>query len=111
MKIHIEDLTFETIIGILETERLVPQRVSLHVKIKYHFDGNHFIDYAHVCALIQEDMQRQKYFLVEEALEGLYSKILFHYPYMRKISLKILKPSILENALVGVSRTFKVGKN
>ena len=111
MKIHIEDLTFQTIVGILETERETPQQVSLHVKINYHVDGTHFIDYAHVCRLITEDMQAQKYFLLEEALEGIYSKILLHYPYMRKLSLKILKPTILENALVGVSRTFKVDKN
>lgn len=111
MKIHIENLTFETIVGILEEERQTPQRVCLHVSIAYDFDGTRFIDYAHVCQLITEQMQTQKYHLLEEALEGIYCKILSHYPYMTKISLKILKPTILENALVGVSHTFKVAKN
>ncbi|MBP9491657.1 MAG: dihydroneopterin aldolase [Sulfurospirillum sp.] len=111
MKIHIKDLTFETIVGLLETERVTPQKVSLHVKITYDFDGTHFIDYAQVCALITKEMQIQRYFLLEEALEGIYSKILSNYPYIRKISLKIFKPTILSNALVGVSHTFKVDKN
>lgn len=111
MTIHIKDLTFETIVGILEIERITPQKVSLHVKIVYDFDGEHLIDYAHVCAMIQTDMQAQKYFLLEEALEGISQKILSFYPYAHKITLKIFKPTILPNALVGVSRTFKTKKN
>ena len=111
MKIHIKDLTFETIVGLLETERVTPQKVSLHVKITYDFDGTHFIDYAHICTLLTEEMQTRKYFLLEDALEGLYAKILSNYPYIRKISVKIFKPTILSNALVGVSHTFKVDKN
>lgn len=111
MTIHIKDLTFETIVGILETERKTAQKVSLHVKIVYNFDGERFIDYANICAMIQTNMQAQKYFLLEEALEGISQKLLSSYPYIRKITLKIFKPTILPNALVGVSRTFKTKKN
>jgi len=111
MKIHIKDLCFETIIGILEHERVFPQPVSLHVKITYPFDGTSFIDYAKVCQLIIQDMQVQKYGLVEEALEGITQKIIGHYPNISKISLKICKPTIIENAIVGVSRTFYLPKN
>jgi len=111
MKIHIKDLHFKTIIGILEHERIHPQTVSLHVKIVYLFDGSHFIDYAKVCELIIQNMQEQKYGLVEEALEGITQKIIEQYPKISKISLKIYKPTIIENALVGVSRTFHLPKN
>jgi dihydroneopterin aldolase len=111
MKIHIKDLRFEAILGILEHERIHPQPVCLHVKISYHFDGHAFIDYAKVCELIIQNMQEQKYGLVEVALEGICHKIAGEYPNISKISLKIFKPTILENATVGVSRTFHLTKN
>ena len=111
MKIHIKDLRFDTIVGLLAHERLHAQAVCLHVKIAYDFDGTHFIDYAKVCELIQEDMQTQKYVLLEEALEGIYRKILSAYPKASKIFIKISKPTIIKNALVGVSRTFRPPQN
>ena len=111
MKIHIKDLHFEAILGILEHERIHPQPICLHVKISYHFDGHNFIDYANVCELITQHMQEQKYSLVEAALEGVYLKIVEHYPNISKISLKIFKPTILKNAIVGVSRTFRLPQN
>jgi len=111
MKIHINDLRFETIIGILEHERVHPQLVCLHVKITYPFDGSHFIDYAQVCQLITQDMQERKYGLVEEALEGITQKMIEHYPNISKITVKIFKPTIIENAIVGVSRTFHLPQN
>ena len=111
MKIHIKDLRFEAILGILEHERIHAQLVCLHVKIAYSYDGHTFIDYAKVCELITQDMQEQKYGLVEVALEGIYRKIVEAYPNISKISLKIFKPTILENAIVGVSRTFHLPQN
>lgn len=111
MKIHIKDLRFETIIGILEHERSHPQPVCLHVKIVYPYEGGTFIDYAKVCELITQTMQEQKYGLLEVALEGVYRKIVGEYPNISKISLKIFKPTILKNATVGVSRTFCLSEN
>jgi len=111
MKIHIKDLRFEAILGILEHERIHPQPVCLHVKIVYPFNGNSFIDYANVCELITQNMQEQKYGLLEVALEGIYRKIAGEYPNISKISLKIFKPTILKNATVGVSRTFHLPQN
>lgn len=111
MTIHIEDLRFEAIIGILESERLCPQIVSLHVTITYDYNERSFIDYANVCSLIETHMQTAKYFLLEEAIEGIYAKVLHFYPFLTKITIKITKPTILPNALVGVSHTFKTSEN
>ena len=57
MQIIIKNLTFETIVGILEEERRTPQNVLLHVKIDYAYDGENFIDYAKVSAFLEAEMQ------------------------------------------------------
>jgi dihydroneopterin aldolase len=111
MVIHIENLSFDTIVGILPFERETPQSVILHVKIKYDFNGKDFIDYAHVCQCIQDDMNSKHYLLLEDALDGIYKTLLISYPYMKSIRIKIFKPTILQNAIVGVSHTFKIDKN
>jgi dihydroneopterin aldolase len=111
MVVHIDHLSFDAIVGILPFEREIPQKIVLHVKIKYDFNGKDFIDYAHVCTLIENDMKEKQYALLEEALEGIYTKLFATYPYMRSIRLKIFKPTIIPNAIVGVSRTFKTDKN
>ena len=107
MKISIKHLSFQTILGILEHERVSPQTVSLHVSLWYAWDGTSFINYADVYSLLQTRMQSKNYFLIEDALKDLSSEILETYPQARKIKIKISKPDILPNALVGVSHTEK----
>lgn len=111
MVVRIDHLSFHAIVGILPFEREIPQQLLLHVKIKYDFNGKDFIDYAHVCRCIEEDMNAKQYGLLEDALEGIYTMLLSLYPYMKSIRIKIFKPTILPNAIVGVSRTFKINKN
>ena len=111
MQIIIEDLTFETIVGILEEERHTPQKVVLHVKISYDYDGNNMIDYAKVSAFLETEMNQMGYLLLEDALTDLSQKLKILYPQMSKIKLKIFKPTILPNAMVGVSHTNYYSKN
>ena len=56
MQIIIKDLTFETIVGILEKERHTPQRVILHVKLDYTYEAENFIDYSKVSAFLEAEM-------------------------------------------------------
>lgn len=111
MRIHIKDLTFKTIVGILEEERHTPQRVILHVKLDYDYSGDNFIDYAKVSTFLEDEMNKMSYFLLEDAIEDLCQKLKVFYPQIRKIKLKIFKPDILENAMAGVSRTINYSKN
>lgn len=111
MHILIKDLRFETVIGILEEERRAPQTVILHVKIRYAYHEDCFINYADVALFLERTMQEQKYFLLENALEDLSKKLLTLYPAIETLKLKILKPSILANATVGVMRKTKRNKN
>ncbi len=111
MQILIQDLTFETIIGILEEERHTPQKVVLHVTLDYDYAADTFIDYAKVSVFLEAEMNQMSYFLLEDALNDLSQKLKFSYPEIYKIELKIFKPDILPNAMVGVSHTIDYTKN
>lgn len=111
MQILIKDLTFETIVGILEVERHTPQKVIVHAKIDYTYEAEHFIDYAKVCTFFETEMNQMCYFLLEDALNDLSQKLKVFYPQIRKMKLKIFKPDILPNAMVGVSRSISYSKN
>jgi len=111
MRILIKELRFETIIGILEKERLTPQPVVLHVTIDYAYQTGSFIDYAEVVTFLEETMQRERYYLIEEAIEDLVQKVLEKYPSIEKVKLTLLKPTILANAVVGLTQKSKRNKN
>jgi len=102
MKIFIEDLEFETILGILESERLTPQKISIVCTIEYAYTQNEFINYAEVARLIEETMIKKKFFLIEEALEFISKALKSTFPLIRELTLNIRKPNILSNCTVGV---------
>lgn len=101
-KIHIQNLEFDTIIGILPLERTTPQKVLIDCAIEYLYEEKKFLDYAQICILIQTLLQSNKYFLIEDALEDICKNIYQEYSQIKTIKLKIIKPQILENADVGV---------
>ena len=102
MRILIKKLTFEAVIGILEAERLTPQRICVSLSLEYDYDGKNFINYADVCTFIENDMMTSEYKLLEDALESLCQKLKYTYSNIKKMKLKILKPNILPNAIVGL---------
>ena len=108
MKIHIENLKFETIIGILDSEREAPQEVVIDLTATYAFNNEKFIDYAIMVGLIKKDLLQQKYGLIEHALIGLKKKLLEHYPEIKKLSIKIAKPNIMPSCKVALSQTWKL---
>ena len=69
-EILIEDLTFETIIGILDFERKRVQKVVINLKILYE-DKKNYIDYAEVVRFIKVKMIENKYLLLEDAVDDL----------------------------------------
>ncbi len=102
MKIVIEDLAFETILGILESERLTPQKVIITCTIEYDYTQKEFINYAQVAKLIENTMRTQEFFLIEEALEVVSQTLKSAFPLIRELTLNIRKPDILSNCTVGV---------
>ena len=70
MTIHIEDLKFQSIIGILDFERTTPQDVIINLTIQYNYKDL-FINYAEVSDLIKATMIEKKFLLLEDALQDL----------------------------------------
>ena len=64
MKVSIENLTFNCIIGILPFEREKEQRVIINCSFKYEFIKNEFIDYSKVANLIENRMRKKKFLLI-----------------------------------------------
>ncbi len=101
-KIYIDDLKIDAIIGILEEERTTPQRLIVNVVIEYHRESDYFINYAHVVELIQERLQNKRYGLLEDAIKDIMLHLKEDYLPIKSIKMKISKPDILENCVVGV---------
>ena len=102
MTIHIEDLTFTCIIGLLEIERHNPQEVIINLELDYDYSDT-FINYADLVSLIKSQLQEKKYELLETALNELFSIVISTYPSAKRLFIKISKPDILPNCRVSVS--------
>ncbi len=106
MTIHIEDLKFQCVIGILDFERVTPQDVIINLTLDYEYKKDEFINYAEVVDLIKNEMISNQYFLIEDALNNLITKLVNNFSSIQKIDLKITKPAILRDAKVSVSTIF-----
>ena len=106
MQIHIEALRFQCILGILDFERNTPQDVIINLSLEYEYVADSFINYAEVAKLIKDDMCKEQYHLIEDALTSLCVKIFHKFPTTQTIYLKITKPSILADTKVSVSTNY-----
>jgi len=103
MTIHIDALTFSAIIGILDFERTTPQTVIVDAAIDYCYKESIFINYAEVISLIEKKIIKNKYELIEDALNDIANNLLKKFTQIKKINLKITKPNIIPNAKVSLS--------
>ncbi|WP_345977098.1 dihydroneopterin aldolase [Sulfurimonas sp. HSL3-7] len=105
MQIKIKDLEFETIIGILDLERVEEQKVRINCTIEYDYDQE-FLNYAEVAAHLQKEMKEKKFELIEEALLSLKNSLKTEFPLIKNLTLEISKPDILPNCEVSLSESF-----
>jgi len=105
--IHIEALTFDVIIGLLDFERDRPQSVSVDLTATYDYSDDVFIDYADLVILIQNELKVKRYALLENALIGLKDVLYTSYPQLKTLSLKISKPDILPECNVALSHLWE----
>ena len=103
MTIHVEALTFDVIIGLLDFERDKPQKVIIDLEATYNYKHEEFIDYADIVLLIQNELKEKRYELLEVALIGLKSVLCSTYPQVKTLSLKIAKPNIFPECSVALS--------
>jgi len=106
MTIHIEALTFDVIIGLLDFERDRPQQVIIDLEASYHYKDGIFIDYADMVCLIQNELKEKRYELLEEALLGVKNILCTTYPQLKTLTLKISKPNILSQCNVALSNAW-----
>jgi dihydroneopterin aldolase len=97
----IEKFEFEAIIGLLEKERKIPQKVEIWAKIEIKYKKKSLVDYVTICNVIKDSLQSKNFFTLEESLLYISKKLAKISPQIHRVYLKILKPSILENRLVG----------
>lgn len=110
MKIHIESLKINTIIGLLDFERVQKQQIILDLEAVYSYDRKSFLNYADLATLIEKEIQQSEYELLEEALWDLKEKITQEYPQITQLTLKIAKPDILSNCSVALSEYWDIEK-
>ncbi|GAA9298604.1 dihydroneopterin aldolase [Helicobacter pylori] len=102
--VHIHNFVFETILGILEFERLKPQKISVDLDLFYtQLPSKAYLDYIKIQELIQKMMQEKQYFLIEDALKDLSHVLKTHYNEISELYLKISKLEISPNSQVGAS--------
>lgn len=103
MTIKIKNLSFYAIIGILPFERKNKQRVIIDCKLKYKYKNQKFIDYAQVAQEIEKIIKNKKFELLEDAIICLKNHIKANYN-VKKVSISISKPDILDNCTVSLSK-------
>jgi dihydroneopterin aldolase len=106
MTIHIEDLRFQAIIGILDFERTTPQDLIINLTITYEYIDE-FINYADVIFEIKNEMQKKQFHLLEDALAEISKTLQNKFSKIHTLTLKITKPSIMPDCMVSLSETYK----
>ncbi len=99
--IHINNLTLEVIIGILEEERKSRQKIILNASIDYDMD-NHFLDYTLIIEIITDLLKYKKYETLENALDEICKALKVGFSEIKSIKMSIFKPEVYKNCLVGV---------
>ncbi|GAA8309955.1 dihydroneopterin aldolase [Helicobacter pylori] len=102
--VHIHHLVFETILGILEFERLKPQKISVNLDLFYtELPNKAYLDYMEIQEIIQNTMREKQYLLIEDALKDLSQILKTCYKEISELFLKISKLEISPNSQVGAS--------
>lgn len=98
--IIIEKLEFDTIIGILPSEREKPQKIIIDAVFEYQSED--FLDYVLLKDTIKELFIKNKYFLLEDAIKDITSYLKESFSCLKKMEISIKKPTILQDCIVGV---------
>ncbi len=100
-KIYIENLTVDAVMGILDFEREKEQKIVMDLEIEYEFSKT-YLDYKEIADFVSDRIVEKKFFLIEEALQDLAETLKEKFPPISYLKVKITKPNILKNCVVGV---------
>lgn len=105
IKIHLKNLRFKCIIGLLECERIKAQKV----KIKLSLKADDFIDYAELAELLKAQMKKQKFYKIEDGLIFFKEILKQKYPSLNFLKLKISKPQVFK--LISKAKKSKISQS
>lgn len=97
IRVLIENLEFDAIIGLLDVERKNAQKVLINAK----FEANDFLDYAKISKQLEEIYQSQKFKTIEESLMYCENHLKKNFNTLKYIYIKTVKPDILPHCCVG----------
>lgn len=100
MKILVENLEFECIIGLLDQEREMPQKVIVDIKIDTN-EQTMCVDYAKVAKLVEGTYKKEEFLTIENSLLHVSKVLKEKFPKIKTLSIKTIKPNILPNCRVG----------
>ncbi|WP_148799134.1 dihydroneopterin aldolase [Campylobacter concisus] len=93
----IKDYKFETIIGMLDFERVTKQEVQMNLEIR----STSFIDYVLIIDFVKNFYNERQFQSVEESLEETSKALKEKFGSLTSLKMEILKTEILPNAVVG----------
>ncbi|WP_149724508.1 dihydroneopterin aldolase [Campylobacter concisus] len=93
----IKDYKFETIIGMLDFERVTKQEVQMNLEIC----SASFIDYVLIIDFVKNFYNERQFQSVEESLEETSKALKEKFGSLTSLKMEILKTEILPNAVVG----------
>jgi len=108
LKIEIKNLSFKAIIGILDFERVTPQRVIIDIILEYSYIKDNFIDYVTVKDIAKKTVIEGEFQLLEEAIEQIFYNIKNSFSNINYIEIKISKPDILNDCTVSLSNSYQL---
>jgi len=104
VRIRIEDLRIDTVVGAYAPERHIEQTLWLSIEFEYDASGaidlDHFeraIDYDALSGALTAFIQQGRFHLIETAASASCKYLLSHYP-MAWVEVTVSKPSALEPA-------------
>ena len=103
LKININNLEVECIIGITEEEKKTSQKVIVDATLTYFYEKKEkrYIDYVKVVELITNILKEKEFELLEDAILYIRKAIKSNF-YVKDLSLKISKPEIFNNCIISV---------
>ena len=92
----IKDYEFYAIIGMLDFERVKPQKIRINAEFK----SESFVDYVEIINFIERIYNEHKFETVENSLEICAANLKREFDSIRYLKMEILKTEIIKNALV-----------
>lgn len=98
--IIVEKLEFETIIGILPSERKKTQKIL--VEGIFEYESQEFLDYVVLKDMIKNLFIKNEYLLLEDAIKDIIEKLKLKFDCLKSIELSIKKLEILQDCQIGI---------